>query len=98
MDHGNTQLRGRGEIDGVETDPVTSHHLELLARRHQRAAALGLGPEEDTRGLLGDLDHARLGFLVGDGHARFALELLDAIGMDRSGQNDEGLHGSPLRG
>jgi hypothetical protein len=98
VDHGNTQIRGGGKVDGVEADAVAAHHLELLARRHQGAGAQGLGPEENTRSFLGDLDHARLALLVGDDHARFALELLDAIGMDGPGQDDEGLHGSPLRG
>ena len=97
VDDGDSEIGRRLEIDRVETDAVAADHLEALACRHQRARAVRLGAEENPRGLLGGLDHPRFRQLVRDDHARFRFELLDAVGMNGTGEDHEGLHESPLR-
>ena len=90
MDDGHAEPRGGREVDGVEADAMAADDLEVLAGGHEALGAARLGAEQDALRLGGGLDQAGLGFVGAHDHARLALEVGMAVGMDGPGEDDEG--------
>ena len=90
MDDGDAEAGGGGDVDGVEADAVTADDLELLAGGHQALGAARLGPEQDALGLGGDVDQPGLGLVVAHDDAGLGLEIGVAVGVDGTGEDDEG--------
>ncbi len=90
MDDGHAEAGGGRNVDGVEADAVTADDLELLAGGHQALGAARLGPEQDALGLGGHRDQSRLRLVVAHDDAGARLEIGVAVGVDGTGEDDEG--------
>jgi hypothetical protein len=94
VDDRHAEASGRGNVHRVEPDAVAPDDLEPLAGGHEALRAARLGPEQDAVGVGGDLQEGGLGLLVAQHHAGLALQVGVAVGVDGTGEDDEGAVGT----